>query len=277
MSYYTIALLLSILLINSGYKASSSICPICYASLCDPLNASSNLILYCALSGIDYACGECSFSCTQCTELPPPYVCECPSAPGPATQAPTFQPTKAPTSQGPTSINGTYSPTAASTYYSQCNYCNNTSPPPSISCNGSSLLLMLCESGDPNSTVCVPCPPFCSFCYPLLLPTPSYTCTCPLTNAPTEAPTTLAPTNAPTHSPTIAPTSGPRNNHPFWIFTKWVAIVAFMLVMILITVCCIYVLPPHIEKYVRDEHQPTVFNANTNHTAVFWKLGGRYR
>jgi hypothetical protein len=230
----------------------TSICSVCYSEPC-PFTPTLSL-LYCSQVGTP-VCGPCSANCTQCQSLNATnFTCTCNG-----TTAPTAQPTPAPTvSAAPTAPNTTFQPTTAPTQaptvFSQCQFCGGGSPPTSVACNGSSLLLMYCET--PVPATCVPCPVFCSFCYPPLNPTPFYTCTCPPTLAPTSAPT-RAPTGtvAPTNAPTPAPTGPPINFE-----TPLVTVILIALALagcVLLTACCIIVLPQTAAFNGRGFDQPS--------------------
>ena len=111
---------------------------------------------------------------------------------------------------------------------------------------------MLCET-EAGPSVCTPCPVFCSFCFPILLPTPFYTCTCPPTEAPTEvptkAPTSAAPTIAPTTaSPTFAPV-------PLMDITASLILLAFAIgIAVLCIFCIIFIMPAGLHHYdLNDE------------------------
>ncbi len=223
--------------------APSSICSVCYSQPC-PFTPSVSL-LFCAQFNTT-ACGPCSLNCTQCQPASlnnTPFACTCNG-----TSAPTGQPTAAPVTAAPTVFNTTgaptpptLAPTAAPTVFSQCQFCGGTSPPNATQCPGSSSLLMLCQLQSPPGT-CAPCPTFCSFCFPPLMPTPAYTCTCPPTQAPTAAPTRVPTgTPAPTQAPTPAPVAPPVD----W---QWplITVVLFSLAAffcIFIAVFCIVILP----------------------------------
>lgn len=159
--------------------------------------------------------------------------------PDPPTRSPTRAPTKAPTSAP------TRAPTVSPPPFNECRFCNNTSPPPYISCNDThSKRLMLCMTY--TNLSCVPCPSFCSFCYPVLAPAPSYVCTCPATSAPT-----FSPTRAPTMAPTVSPTGAPTEHLPDIIskesmsrivdVTVSTVLIAFVCIVLVITVlfCCV--------------------------------------
>lgn len=130
-------------------------------------------------------------------------------APTPPTNEPTEAPTSNPTnSPTPPTRAPTKAPTAPPPQFYECNFCNNSFPPPSLKCNDDQhMLLLLCKAYDGVS--CIPCPTFCSFCFLVLAPTPKHVCTCPTTLSPT-----VAPTKAPTRSPTMAPTGAPTTHLP---------------------------------------------------------------
>ena len=243
-------LLLTVLSVTHAF--SSGICSVCYSEPCPAPNASLS-VLYCAQVGTG-ACGACSPNCSQCQTLNATnnYVCGCAG-----TTAPTPAPTVTP---APTLFNHTQvpspAPTSAPTVFSQCTFCGFASPPISLPCNGSSSLLMLCETPVPST--CVPCPLFCSFCYPLLAPTPSYVCACPPTEAPTPAPTRSA---APTAVPTAAPTEAPPTVPLDWqtpaatIFT--IAVVCASLALFL--TCLLCWVRPLLDRYNRNTVQVPIF------------------
>jgi len=288
----SIIILLQLLLISiNAYNDQNTICSVCYASPCDFLNITSNILLYCSLFNTSQ-CGLCSLNCTQCYLTNSPYVCICPTLPPgtptyepttkeptteePTSEEPTFPPTEEgfttnsptgsppfppfpptfqPTLQPPTTISPAIVPTPSITF-NQCQFCNNTSPPPSLSCNGSSSLLMLCQLDNTSISSCTICPIFCSFCFPLFAPTPQYICTCPSTKSPTLQPT-RSPTRSPTTEPTIAPTNKPKDNDIFKI-TIIVIVISFGVVLcILFSVCLIFVVPKGI--YFEAEPITTTF------------------
>lgn len=224
----------------------SPICSVCYSEPC--LFTPSVSLLFCAQFNTT-ACGPCSSNCTQCHPASlnnTPFSCTCNG-----TSAPTGQPTGAPVTPvtpAPTIFNTTRAPTppttaptAAPTVFSQCQFCGGGSPPNATHCPGSSSLLMLCQLQSPPGA-CAPCPVFCSFCFPPLMPTPAYTCTCPATHAPTRAPS-RAPTGTP--APTTAPTPAPVAPPVEWQ-VPLVTIVLLSLAIafcVFIGVCCTTILP----------------------------------
>ena len=176
--------------------------------------------------------------------LPPVVILFSPTrAPIAPTPSPTRTPTRMPT-RTPTTT-PTRAPTPRPPTFNECRLCTSSLPPTSRPCNDShSKLRLMCRAYD--NVTCVFCPPYCSFCYPLLAPSPSYVCTCPLTSAPTPAPTP-APTMAPTASPTSAPTkqlpdlvSADTIDRATTIAIQTV-LVAFGCIIVIITVlfCCV--------------------------------------
>lgn len=231
------------------------ICNVCYSEPCDISNSSLGDLLFCSISANSTQCAPCPVNCSQCLNLTnTTFTCFCPVTTAPTTASPTI----APTTIAPTEINTTYSPTvptnsptSAPTVFFECTFCNNTSPPPSLPCNGSSQLLMLCET-EAGPNMCLPCPVFCSFCFPILAPTPFYICTCPPTGAPTETPTTLSPTVAPTGSPTTAaPTFTPI---PFMDLTMSLILLAFAIgVAVLCIFCIMFIMPAGMHRYSKND------------------------
>lgn len=257
--YILISVYITLLFIysnNAIINNEDAICPVCYSKPCNITNTISNLLLYCQVFN-STQCDICNSTCDQCLSTEDsPYVCQCPNIAN--TTAPTKTPTKAPTTAQPTVINATLpptqSPTSAPTVFFECSYCNSTSPPPSLQCNGSSKLLMLCNS--PTQYQCVVCPTFCSFCFPLLLPTPSYTCTCPLTESPTDIPT-KSPTNTPTDAPTSAPTKAPHK-HSYSRIVIACLIIAFACILCIIaTLACIIIIPDGLRGRVPNRSAAT--------------------
>ena len=229
-------LLLLLQMLSSVSGTPSSICSVCYSEPC-PFTPSVSL-LFCSQFNTT-VCGPCSVNCTQCRPASlnnTAFSCTCNG-----TSAPTGQPTTAPVTPAPTVFNTTHAPTAAPTVFSQCQFCGGHSPPNATPCAGSSSLLMLCQLQSPPGA-CAPCPVFCSFCFPPLMPTPAYTCTCPSTHAPTRAPS-RAPTGTP--APTTAPTPAPVAPPVEWrVPLVTVVLLSLALVFcVFIGVFCIRVLP----------------------------------
>lgn len=163
-------------------------------------------------------------------------------APIESTNEPTTAPTGAPTKSP------TRSPTPAPTYpppqFNTCQYCQNANPPLTVPCNDDQhKLRILCKASDNTCTIC---PPYCSFCFGALRPSPAHVCACPATPVPT-----LSPTKAPTYAPTYAPTGAPTTHLPDLVskdtmndivtITIHTVIIAFACVVAVITVifCCV--------------------------------------
>lgn len=149
---------------------SAGICPVCYSQEC---GGPSQKQIYCSAFPNMTQCAPCDTNCDQCSL--PGYTCD-------------FQVCSPPIEEN-----------------NECLMCQGVT----VSCNDSSTNMELLYCNDTlgsDPSVCIPCPTFCTFCYPPFAPTSYGVCQCPPTLAPTPRPTRrVVPTPAPTPAPTAAP------------------------------------------------------------------------